>query len=106
MPEMERNATCSSTSCFRELSSTRNLRHFFDNLSYANGESVRHWRSRFKDDKLERYVADAMDLCRKGQLQGTGGTAIELDAVVVTGENFDIDDQALEDVVKPHECAI
>jgi hypothetical protein len=55
----------------------------------------------FKENQLERHVADAMDLYRKGQLQGTDGTAIALDAVVMTGDNFETDDQSFEDVVKP-----
>lgn len=55
----------------------------------------------FKENKLERHVADAMDRYRKGQLPGTDGTIVELDAVVLTGDNFESDEMPFEQAVTP-----
>jgi hypothetical protein len=54
-----------------------------------------------KENVLERHVAEAMDLYRPGQLPGSDGSAIALDAVVMTGDNFETDNQSFEEAVKP-----
>jgi hypothetical protein len=55
----------------------------------------------YKENVLERHVAEAMDLYRSGQLPGSDDSTIALDAVVMTGDNFETDDQSFEDAVKP-----
>ena len=52
----------------------------------------------FENNVLERQVASAMDLYRKGILAGTAGGLVPLDAVVLTGDNFE--DQPFVDAVK------
>jgi hypothetical protein len=52
----------------------------------------------FKHNALERQVASVMDLYREGKLLGTNGVVVPLDAVVLTGDNFEI--QPFEDAVK------
>jgi len=55
----------------------------------------------FKENQLERHVAASMDLYRKGQLVRTDGNPTSLDAVVMTGDNFETDEMSFEDAVKP-----
>jgi hypothetical protein len=55
----------------------------------------------FRDNQLERHVAEAMDLYRKGELVGTDGKPIALDAVVMTGDNFETDEMSFDDAIKP-----
>jgi len=55
----------------------------------------------YKNNVLERHVAEAMELYRSGQLRGSDGSVIALDAVVMTGDNFETDDLSFEDAVKP-----
>jgi hypothetical protein len=52
----------------------------------------------FKHNTLERRVAKAMELYRDGSLSGSDGRTIPLDAVVLTGDNFE--DQPFGDAVK------
>jgi tartrate-resistant acid phosphatase type 5 len=52
----------------------------------------------FEHNKIQKQVADAMSLYRNGQLTGTNGARVPLDAVVLTGDNFE--DQPFEDAVK------
>ena len=52
----------------------------------------------FKENALERRVANAMDLYRQGLHHDGDGTEISLDAVVLTGDNFE--DQQFQDAVK------
>jgi tartrate-resistant acid phosphatase type 5 len=52
----------------------------------------------FENNVLERRVASAMDLYRKGMLAGTDGGMVPLDAVVLTGDNFE--DQPFEQAIK------
>ena len=51
-----------------------------------------------KDGDLERRVANAMDMYRQGLHHDGDGTTISLDAVVLTGDNFE--DQQFKDAVK------
>ena len=43
----------------------------------------------FKEDALERRVANAMDMYRQGLHHDGDGTMIFLDAVVLTGDKFE-----------------
>ena len=52
----------------------------------------------FQQNNLERRVAKAMELYRDGSLFGGDASPIPLDAVVLTGDNFE--DQPFEDAVK------
>lgn len=52
----------------------------------------------FEQNALEKQVAEAMELYRLGKLPGTDGAVVPLDAVVLTGDNFE--DQPFEDAVK------
>ncbi len=52
----------------------------------------------FEQNALERRVAETMELYRDGSLSGSDGSSIPLDAVVLTGDNFE--DQPFEDAVK------
>ncbi len=52
----------------------------------------------FEQNALERRVAKTMELYRDGSLSGGDGSPIPLDALVLTGDNFE--DQPFEDAVK------